>query len=117
MRTWPSHDIPFEVRTGSDAICAIAASGSTPFRGRFYNTWTRLDPKVKASIVEGASSCSCRCSTKTPCRPPGVLSVAPGPHHATETGEPRPLPPLEDLLETGHVLGLNFPVAMNRDSG
>ena len=28
-------------------------------------------------------------------------------------GEPRPLPPLEDLLETGHVLGLNFPVAMN----
>jgi hypothetical protein len=23
------------------------------------------------------------------------------------------LPPLEDLLETGHVLGLNFPVAMN----
>src|SRR5438105_18034 len=28
-------------------------------------------------------------------------------------GEPRPLPTLEDLLETGHVLGLNFPVAMN----
>jgi hypothetical protein len=26
---------------------------------------------------------------------------------------PRPLPPLEDLLETGHVLALNFPVAMN----
>jgi len=25
----------------------------------------------------------------------------------------QPLPPLEDLLETGHVLGLNFPVAMN----
>lgn len=28
-------------------------------------------------------------------------------------GDPRPLPSLEDLLETGHVLGLNFPVAMN----
>jgi hypothetical protein len=28
-------------------------------------------------------------------------------------GEPRPLPPLEDLLESGQVLGLNFPVAMN----
>ena len=28
-------------------------------------------------------------------------------------GEPQPLPPLEDLLETGHVLGLNFPVALN----
>ena len=23
------------------------------------------------------------------------------------------MPPLEDLLETGHVIGLNFPVAMN----
>jgi hypothetical protein len=28
-------------------------------------------------------------------------------------GDPQPLPPLEDLLETGHVLGLNFPVALN----
>src|SRR5207249_6802076 len=26
---------------------------------------------------------------------------------------PRPLPPLDELLESGHVLGLNFPVAMN----
>ena len=33
--------------------------------------------------------------------------------HPPKPGEPRPLPPLEDLLETGHVLGLNFPVAMN----
>jgi hypothetical protein len=30
-----------------------------------------------------------------------------------EPGDPRPLPPLEDLLETGQVLGLNFPVALN----
>ena len=28
-------------------------------------------------------------------------------------GEPKPLPPLDELLESGHVLALNFPVAMN----
>ncbi len=28
-------------------------------------------------------------------------------------GQPRPLPPLDELLESGQVLGLNFPVAMN----
>ena len=78
----------------------------------FYNTWNRLDPKVKASIVEGVvvflslfdenpavhrAFCPSRQTYITPPTP----------------GEPRPLPPLEDLLETGHVLGLNFPVAMN----
>jgi hypothetical protein len=30
-----------------------------------------------------------------------------------QPGQPRPLPPLDELLETGHVLGLNFPVALN----
>src|SRR5258705_6720419 len=30
-----------------------------------------------------------------------------------EKGNPSPLPPLDELLESGQVLGLNFPVAMN----
>jgi hypothetical protein len=29
------------------------------------------------------------------------------------SGQPRPLPPLEEVLEAGHVLALNFPVAIN----
>ena len=33
--------------------------------------------------------------------------------NAPQPGEPQPLPPLEDLVEKGHVLGLNFPVALN----
>ena len=41
------------------------------------------------------------------CPPREAYAKPPGP------GQARPLPPLEDLLETGHVLGLNFPVAMN----
>ena len=28
-------------------------------------------------------------------------------------GEPKPLPPLDDLLESGKVLALNFPVGLN----
>ncbi len=28
-------------------------------------------------------------------------------------GEPRPLEPIDTLLDTGRVLALNFPVAMN----
>ena len=60
-----------------------------------------------------ASSSSCRCSTRTrrfigrsarrearTLRPP-------------KPGEPRPLAPLEELLESGHVLALNFPVGLN----
>src|SRR3989449_4726981 len=107
-----SHDIPFEVRSGSEAICADRRHRYDAIERWFYNTWTRLDQKVKASIVEGVvvflslfdenpavhrAFCPSRQAYITPPKP----------------GEPRPLPPLEDLLETGHVLGLNFPVAMN----
>src|SRR5258705_11829316 len=107
-----THDMPFEVRTGSDAICADRRHRFEAIQRWFYNTWTRLDTKVKASIVEGVvvflslfdenpavhrAFCPQRQAYITPPKP----------------GEPRPLPPLEDLLETGHVLGLNFPVAMN----
>ncbi|PYR72844.1 MAG: hypothetical protein DMF87_27155 [Acidobacteria bacterium] len=78
----------------------------------FYQTWVPLDRKLKASIIEGIvvllslfdenpSVC------KAFCPPREAYANPPRP------GEPRPLPPLDDLLESGHVLGLNFPVAMN----
>jgi TraM recognition site of TraD and TraG len=106
------HDIPFELRTGSAAVDADRHHRFEAIQRWFYNTWSRLDHKVKASIVEGVvvflslfdenpavhrAFCPSRQAYITPPKP----------------GDPRPLPPLEDLLETGHVLGLNFPVAMN----
>ena len=107
-----AHQIPFELRTGSAAVCADRRHRYDAIGRWYHNTWARLDLKVKASIVEGVvvflslfdenpavhrAFCPSREAYITPPKP----------------GDPRPLPPLEDLLETGHVLGLNFPVAMN----
>ena len=105
-------NIPFEVK-------AIDASVSADRRHRleavdrwFHKTWQRLDGKVRTSIVEGIvvflslfdeNPAVCRAF----CPPRSAYANPPKP------GEPRPLPPLEELLETGHVLGLNFPVALN----
>jgi hypothetical protein len=105
-------DIPFEVRTGSSAICADRRHRFEAIQRWFYNTWTRLDTKVKASIVEGVvvflSLFDENPAVHRAFCPPRQAYITP-----PKPGDPRPLPPLEDLLETGHVLGLNFPVAMN----
>jgi hypothetical protein len=106
------HGIPFDVRTGSAAICADRRHRLEAIQRWFYNTWTRLDLKVKASIVEGVvvflSLFDENPAVYRAFCPPRDAYI-----HPPKQGEPRPLPPLEDLLETGHVLGLNFPVATN----
>ena len=105
-------DIPFEVRTGSAAICADRRHRLDAIQRWFYNTWTRLDSRVKASIVEGIVVFLSLFDEN----PAVYRAFCPSREayiHPPKPGEPRPLPPLEDLLETGHVLGLNFPVAMN----
>ena len=59
------------------------------------------------------SSCFSRCSTRT------WQFIGRSAHREARTpsppkpGEPRPLEPLEELLESGHVLALNFPVGLN----
>ena len=104
--------IPFDVRTGNAAVCADRQHRLLAIQRWFNQTWRRLDQRVKTSIIEGIvvflslfdenpavyrAFCPLRTAYLNPPKP----------------GEPRPLPPLEELLETGHVLGLNFPVAMN----
>src|SRR6202171_2601807 len=102
----------FEVRTGDAAICADRRHRLEAIDRWFTNTWRKLDSKVKASIVEGVvvffwffdeNPAVYRASC-----PPRAVYADPG-----KPAQPHPLPPLEDLLETGHVLGLNFPVALN----
>jgi len=107
-----AHDVPFEVRTGSAAICAERRHRLEAISRWYYNTWSRLDSKVKASIVEGIvvflSIFDENPSVYRAFCPPRTAYASP-----PKPGEPRPLPPLEELLESGHVLGLNFPVALN----
>ena len=107
-----AHDVPYEVKTGNAAICADRRHRLEAIGRWFYNTWGRLDLKVKASIVEGiVVFLSIFDENPTVyhafCPPRSAYARPPAP------GERRPLPPLEDLLERGQILGLNFPVALN----
>ena len=47
------HEIPFELRTGSAAICGDRRHRLEAIHRWFYSTWAKLDGKVKASIIEG----------------------------------------------------------------
>ena len=106
------HAIYFSVRTGPAALSADRRHRLEAIDRWFYSSWTPLDRKVKASIVEGVvvflslfdenpavyrAFCPSR---EMYAKPPAK-------------GQPRPLPPLDELLESGQVLALNFPVAMN----
>jgi hypothetical protein len=104
--------IAFELRTGDAAICADRRHRLEAIHRWYHHTWIRLDTKVKASIVEGVTVFLSLFDENPAvyrafCPPRAAYANPPKP------GEPRPLPPLEELLETGHVLGLNFPVALN----
>jgi hypothetical protein len=104
--------VPYEVKTGSAAISADRRHRLEAIKRWFYNTWGKLDPKVKASIVEGIvvflSIFDENPSVYRAFCPPRTAYTTP-----PKPGDPRPLPPLEDLLERGQVLGLNFPVVLN----
>ena len=106
------HGIPFEVRTGDAAICADRRHRLEAIDRWFTNTWRRLDSKVKASIVEGVVVFLSLFDENPAVYRTFCPSRATYADPATAEG-PQPLPPLEDLLETGHVLGLNFPAALN----
>jgi hypothetical protein len=104
--------IPFMVRKDVTVVDADRHHRLDAIKRWYNGVWLRLDNKVKGSIIEGVvvflslfdenpdvfrAFCPDRMRYARPPKP----------------GEPRPLPPLEELLESGHVLGLNFPVALN----
>jgi hypothetical protein len=79
---------------------------------RWYkHGWSRLDTRLRSSITEGIvvflslfDDNPLVHDTFCPPRSAYAGDVKPG--------ERRPLPPLDELLETGTVLALNFPVVM-----
>jgi hypothetical protein len=80
---------------------------------RWYRLgWHKLDARLRSSIVEGVVVFLSLFD-----HDPEVQAAFCPPRSAyagmLKPGDPTPLPPIEQLLETGHVLALNFPVAMN----
>ena len=80
---------------------------------RWYKSgWSMLDLRLRSNIKEGIIVFLSLFDAdpvvhRTFCPPVEAYADNPPP------GAPRPLPPLEDILERGRVLALNFPVAMN----
>ena len=80
---------------------------------RWYNLgWSKLDGRLRSSIVEGVVVFLSLFDDNPAvhrafCPPRSTYLGDPG------AGDPKPLPPLADLLEEGKVLALNFPVGLN----
>jgi hypothetical protein len=107
-----SHSIPARVaKTNGDAW--IARRHQLQAIARWYkHGWSRLDNRLRSSITEGVvvflslfDDNQQVHDTFCPPRSAYAGELAPG--------QRRPLRTLEDLLETGTVLALNFPVVMN----
>jgi hypothetical protein len=79
----------------------------------FESDWTRIEPKLQTSIVEGVSVFLSLFDDNprvkhTFCPPKSLYAADPTP---STTGAA--LPPIGDLIEQGKVIALNFPAAMN----
>ena len=80
----------------------------------FEDDWTRIEPKLRTSIVEGISVFLSLFDDNprvkyTFCPPKDTYDLARNPDSVHGT----PLPPLAELIEQGKIVALNFPIAMN----
>ena len=104
--------VPFVVRRSQGGAWADRRHQLEAIRRWYYSGWSRLDTRLRSSITEGIVVFLSLFDDNPAvhrafCPPRSAYAGTPGP------GQLRPLPPVEDLLESGHVLALNFPVAMN----
>ncbi len=78
----------------------------------YVHGWSRLDTRLRSSITEGVVVFLSLFDDN-----PAVHRAFCPPRSAymgtLAKGEPRPLEPIDTLLDAGRVLALNFPVAMN----
>ena len=106
------HQVPCTVgRTKSDAWKARLHQLDAVERW-YVHGWSSLDARLRSNIKEGILVFLSLFDAdpqvhRTFCPPRRAYLEEPKP------GDPRPLPPMEHLLERGKVLALNFPVAMN----
>lgn len=104
--------VPYVVRRAQGSAWAERRYLRDAVQRWYVNGWKNLDRRLQSSIIEGVvvflSLFDDNPAINRTFCPPRTAYVGQQP-----PGAPRPLPALEDLLETGRVLALNFPVGMN----
>ncbi len=104
--------VVYEVRTPQGPAWAARKHQLEAVERWYVHGWSKLDGRLRSSIVEGVvvflslfdDSPSVH---RAFCPPKSAYIEDPPP------GDPKPLPPIETLLERGSVLALNFPVGLN----
>lgn len=105
-------NVVYEVRKPKSAEWASRKQQLEAVERWYLHGWSRLDGRLRSSIVEGVVVFL------------SLFDDSPAVHRAfcpsrsayTEDpppGDPKPLAPIDALLESGKVLALNFPVGMN----
>jgi hypothetical protein len=107
-----SRKVVYEVRKPKGAGWAARKHELEAVERWYVHGWSRFDGRLRSSIVEGVVVFlslfdDSPAVHRAFCPPRSAYVEDPKP------GEPKPLAPLESLLESGHVLALNFPVGLN----
>ena len=105
-------NVPFQVRRAKGTAWIERKHQLDAVDRWFTYGWRKLDHRLRSSITEGIVVFLSLFDEnpavhRTFCPPRSAYAETPKP------GEPTPLPPLEELLESGRVLALNFPVGLN----
>jgi hypothetical protein len=104
--------VPFIVRKAQGAGWAARRHQFEALERWYQHGWSRLDSRLRSSITEGVVVFLSLFDDN-----PAVHRAFCPPRSAymgtLREGEPRPLEPIDVLIDAGRVIALNFPVAMN----
>jgi type IV secretory system conjugative DNA transfer VirD4/TraG family protein len=106
------HKIPFRVQRTQGSGWQARRHQLDAVERWYLHGWSRLDARLRSSITEGVvvflSLFDDNLAVHRAFCPPRAAYL-----EDPKPGEPKPLPPLDSLMESGKVLALNFPVGMN----
>jgi hypothetical protein len=106
------HKIPFRVHRAQGSGWQARRHQLDAVERWYLHGWSRLDARLRSSIIEGVvvflSLFDDNPAVHRAFCPPRAAYL-----EERKPGEPKPLPPLDSLMESGKVLALNFPVGMN----
>jgi hypothetical protein len=104
--------VPYRVQKAQGSAWTARKQQLEAVERWYLHGWSKLDARLRSSIVEGVVVFlslfdDSPAVQRAFCPPRSAYAGEPAP------GDPKPLAPLASLLESGHVLALNFPVGMN----